>query len=266
MSIDGYIDDASDRRLVLSNEADLDRVDEVRASCDAILVGAGTIRRDNPSLLVRSVARRQGRCARGLPPSPVRVTLTGRGDLDPAARFFTSEAVMPGRHLPGGTVATASSRPAGPGQMTDDQNRTTAGGGSRIVFAGSAAAGRTAERLGAAADVVDAGDPVDLSFVLAFLHARGIRRLMVEGGSSVHTQFLTAGLADELRLAVAPLFVGDSRAPRFVADGGFRWNPGHPARLAEVCRIGDLVALTYALSGQFGSPPTASGQDRTPPS
>ena len=52
-SIDGYIDDASEQRLLLSNDEDLDRVDAVRASCDAILVGAGTVRRDDPRLLVR---------------------------------------------------------------------------------------------------------------------------------------------------------------------------------------------------------------------
>ena len=90
MSVDGCIDDATDARLILSNDADLDRVDEVRAGSDAILVGAGTIRRDNPALLVRSAARRSGRVARGLPASPARVTLTARGDLDPAARFFLS--------------------------------------------------------------------------------------------------------------------------------------------------------------------------------
>ena len=55
MSVDGCIDDATDTRLILSNDADLDRVDEVRAGCDAILVGAGTIRRDNPALLVDPV-------------------------------------------------------------------------------------------------------------------------------------------------------------------------------------------------------------------
>ena len=58
MSIDGYIDTASDERLMLSNEADLDRVDAVRADSDAILVGAATLRNDNPRLLVR--ARRGG--------------------------------------------------------------------------------------------------------------------------------------------------------------------------------------------------------------
>ena len=54
MSLDGYLDDATSRRLVLSNAADLDRVDAVRAGCDAVLVGAGTVRADNPRLLVRS--------------------------------------------------------------------------------------------------------------------------------------------------------------------------------------------------------------------
>ena len=53
LSLDGYLDNASQRRLVLSNAADLDRVDEVRAGCDAILVGAATVRADNPRLLVR---------------------------------------------------------------------------------------------------------------------------------------------------------------------------------------------------------------------
>ena len=37
-SIDGYIDDTTDERLLLSNDEDFDRVDEVRASCDAVLV------------------------------------------------------------------------------------------------------------------------------------------------------------------------------------------------------------------------------------
>jgi len=233
MSIDGFIDDASDRRLVLSNDADLDRVDEVRASCDAILVGAGTIRTDDPRLLVRSPARRRDRVARGLPPSPAKVTLTSRGDLDPAARFFTAAA--PADELDAFARADGSS------------------GSSRIVYVASAGAEIARGRLADVATVVDAGQQIDLSFVLANLVSRGIGRLMVEGGCSVYTQFLTAGLADELELAVAPFFVGDSGAPRFVRDGSFLWNRGHPARLAEVGRLGDVVLLRYALSGPQGS-------------
>lgn len=78
MSIDGYLDDTTAVRLLLSNDADFDRVDAVRAECDAILVGANTIRKDNPRLLVRSQARRDDRIARGLPASPTKVTLTGQ--------------------------------------------------------------------------------------------------------------------------------------------------------------------------------------------
>lgn len=66
MSVDGYIDDSTEVRLLLSNEADFDRVDEVRAGVDAILIGASTIRADNPRLFIRSLERRAARRERGL--------------------------------------------------------------------------------------------------------------------------------------------------------------------------------------------------------
>src|SRR5215470_1444592 len=87
MSIDGYLGSASPRRLELSNDADFDRVDSVRATCDAILVGAATVRNDNPRLLVRSQTRRDARTARGLPPSPIKVTVTERVELDAGFYF-----------------------------------------------------------------------------------------------------------------------------------------------------------------------------------
>ena len=91
VSLDGYLGDQTPR-LALSNEADFDRVDEVRASCDAIMVGAVTVRTDNPRLLVRSQARREERTARGLPSSPKKITVTNRVDLDARSNFFTGEA------------------------------------------------------------------------------------------------------------------------------------------------------------------------------
>jgi 5-amino-6-(5-phosphoribosylamino)uracil reductase len=212
MSIDGYLDTATGARLLLSNDADLDRVDGVRAECDAILVGAGTVRQDNPRLLVRSAERRAVRVACGLPPSPVKVTVTGGAGLDPCANFFA------------------------------------AGDAEKLVYCASAALPQARRLLGAVATVVDGGQPVDLRRVVRDLYDRGVRRLMVEGGGSMHTQFLTADLADELHLVVAPFFVGDSRAPRFVDDGRFPWHPGRRARLMETRQIGDVVLLRYALS------------------
>src|SRR3954469_7318445 len=92
VSLDGYLGDRTPR-LALSNEADFERVDEVRASCDAILVGAVTVRTDNPRLLVRSPARREEREARGLAPSPMKVTVTERVNLDARSNFFTAGEV-----------------------------------------------------------------------------------------------------------------------------------------------------------------------------
>ena len=89
VSLDGYLGDQTPR-LALSNEADFDRVDEVRASCDAIMVGAVTVRTDNPRLLVRSPARREERTARGLPSSPMKITVSERVDLDADSNFFTT--------------------------------------------------------------------------------------------------------------------------------------------------------------------------------
>ena len=217
MSIDGYLDDVADERLLLSNDADFDRVDGVRAGCDAILVGAATIRQDDPRLLVRSAQRRADRQARGQAATPMKVTVTGSCALDAGARFFTLGDV------------------------------------EKLVYCATGTLEQAGKRLGEVATVIDGGDPIDLRRVVADLAARGVRRLMVEGGGTMHTQFLTAGLVDELQLVVAPFFVGDSRAPRFVGDGDFPWGPGHRAELAEVRQIGDVVLLRYKLSDRFGA-------------
>lgn len=89
-SLDGCLDDRTPQRLLLSNAADFDRVDALRASVDAILVGAGTVRADNPRLLVRSSERRAARVARGEPASPLRVVVSGSGKLDRDAHVFTA--------------------------------------------------------------------------------------------------------------------------------------------------------------------------------
>ena len=218
MSLDGYLGGATEQRLMLSNEADFDRVDEVRAGCDAILVGATTVRKDNPRLLVRDAPRRRARTAAGLPASPAKVTVTARGDLDPHCNFFT------------------------------------AGDSEKLVYCSTETVASLRRRLGPLATVVDAGHlPRRMRRVGEDLHARGIRRLMVEGGGTVHTQFLTDGLADELQLVVAPFFVGDSRARRFVDDGRYPWCSDHRAGLVETRAIGDVVLLRYALSDRFES-------------
>ena len=65
VSADGYLDDRSPDRLILSTPEDWAEVHRLRAACDAILVGAETIRRDNPSLLVGDEVLRRERIDRG---------------------------------------------------------------------------------------------------------------------------------------------------------------------------------------------------------
>jgi 5-amino-6-(5-phosphoribosylamino)uracil reductase len=211
VSLDGYLDDATPRRLVLSNSADLDRVDEVRAGCDAILVGANTVRRDDPRLLIRSASRRARRVEQGRQPDPIKVTLTTGGQLPPTAQFFT------------------------------------AGSAAKLVYCPQARQAELAQALPGAAEIVGLPAPVAVSDVLADLAARGVRRLLVEGGGTILTSFLTTALADELQLVLAPFFVGDAAAPRFVGPGCFPFDSGRQMALADVLRMGDLVLLRYLL-------------------
>ncbi|WDV52798.1 dihydrofolate reductase family protein [Streptomyces coeruleorubidus] len=208
VSLDGYLDDTGPERLLLSSPADFDRVDEVRASVDAILIGAGTVRADNPRLLVNSPERRAARTAAGRPEYPLKVTVSGSGDLDPAARFWHT-------------------------------------GGEKVLYTTDKGAER-ARALGLATDATDIvplGGDLDWRRLLTHLHdVRGVRRLMVEGGGLIHTQLLTQGLADELQLVLAPLFVGDPEAPRLFGPGGYQ---SGRLRLLETRRIEDVVLMRY---------------------
>ncbi|KAB1149121.1 5-amino-6-(5-phosphoribosylamino)uracil reductase [Streptomyces luteolifulvus] len=205
VSLDGYLDDTGPERLLLSGPADFDRVDEVRASVDAILVGAGTIRADNPRLLVYSPERRAARVEAGQPEYPLKVTVSGSGDLDPSANFWHT-------------------------------------GGEKIVYTTEKGAERLRQEP-VAADVVALGPELDWRRILEHLHdVRGVRRLMVEGGGRIHTQLLQQGLADELQLVLAPLLVGSPDAPRMFGPGAYQ---GGRLRLVETRRIEDVVLMRY---------------------
>ncbi len=211
VSVDGHIDDTSPERLLLSNAEDFDRVDQVRAECDAILIGAETVRSDNPRLIVKSDARQAARVAAGRTAQPLKVTVTASGRLDPDAKFW--------HH---GT----------------DEHRP-------VVYTTDAGAPKASERLDELADVVALGETVDFGALLDDLGARGVGRLMVEGGSHMHTAFLSAGLADELHLAIGPTLVADSAAPRFVNPARFPGGPTRRMRLVDVTQLGDVAVLRY---------------------
>lgn len=212
VSLDGYLDTRpGEDRLLLSNAADFDRVDSVRASVDAILVGSGTLRADNPRLLVNSEERRAARVAAGQPEYPLKVTITGTGDLDPDWKFW--------HH-----------------------------GGEKLVLAvGNKAAEKARANLGDLATIQ--GVPTEATWQTA-LDILGdvynVQRLMVEGGGTIHTQLLEEALADELQLVIAPLLVGQPDAVRMIGPANYLGGPTARLRLLETRQIGDVVLLRYA--------------------
>lgn len=119
-------------------------------------------------------------------------------------------------------------------------------GGDKLVYCPDSVVAKLRDRLGDLAEVAGLGETVDFGAMLDDLGTHGIGRLMVEGGGTIHTRFLTTGLADEIQLAVAPFFVGEALAPRFVEPGIFPSDAGHRMTLIEVRPIGDVALLRFA--------------------
>ncbi|MEC3915589.1 RibD family protein [Nocardia sp. CDC160] len=221
VSLDGYIDDMVPERLYLSNDRDFDGVDALRAECDAILIGAETVRRDNPRLWLRSEERRAARATAGKPENLLKVTVTRSGDIDPAARMFHHHVEA----------------------------------GKPLVYTTFEGAAKIGDRLDTVAEVITVTDPDFWGALLDDLGRRGIARLIVEGGTHIHTAFLASGLADELRYAVAPLLIGQAEAPRFVGPAEFPGGSRRRLEFLDASVLDDVVVLRYRPKGTSATAP-----------
>lgn len=210
MSVDGYIDDASNERLILSDEADFDRVDEERAKCDAILLGADTVRNDNPRVLIKSEERKKQRLANNKPTDLRKITITSSGDFSKDSKFFTY------------------------------------GESKKLVYCNEKTSDKLSNELGELAEVIPfKGDHINPEFILNDLYNKGIKRLMIEGGSKILTMFLSKGLFDEFQVSVAPFFVGEDNAVSIVNASKFINDKNNRMKVKNVEMIGDCVLLTY---------------------
>ena len=170
VSSDDRIGAAGHKPVAISGEAARARVHLLRAQCDAILVGIGTVLADDPLL----TCRLPGMAAR----SPVRVV------LDRALR------------LPGSSQLVHSARQTPLWVATSELSEAPA-----AMKLG--AAGAQVIRL---PPTNEAG--LDLMAVLHALSDKGITRLLVEGGARVASSFVRAGLADEFWLLRGPQPIG----------------------------------------------------------
>ena len=177
-SLDGCVATAAGDSYYVTGPQSLLHLHRLRALCDAVLVGAGTVAADDPQLTTRRVPG----------PNPVRVVLDPTARLDGRARVL-HDAAAPTLWLCDARHAAAA--------------RERLGG-----LAGAAAEVVAVEALLDTADPARGPDPAR---VLATLAARGLRLVFVEGGGVTVSRFLAAGVLDRLHLVIAPVLIGDGR-------------------------------------------------------
>ena len=148
---------------------------QVRAYCDGVCVGAGTVAADDPLLNNRSGAGRQ----------PARVVLDGSLRIPPTGQLVRTAGQIP--------LLIATSRAAIKDHPTQVEALRSAG--AQIVELPAGESGRG-----------------DLHALLDDLGRRQWTYLLVEGGPTVLDSFLNAGLADELMVFVSPLRAGEADA------------------------------------------------------
>ena len=158
LSADGKVGAAGRRPVAITGEAVRAQVHRMRAMNDAILIGIGTALADDPQLTCRLPGLEKQ--------SPVRVVLDTDLRLPPGGALATSA-----RETPVWVVTAA--------EASGDAARVLYAQGAELLHA-PARAGR-----------------LDLAAVVRLLAARGITRLMVEGGPTVAASFVAADLVDE---------------------------------------------------------------------
>jgi len=186
MSADGKISSVERKQTIISGKEDFDRVDSLKAECDAIMVGVGTVLADNPSLTVKSENRREERKRAGKDENPLRIV------VDSKARTPVDAAIL------------------------------NKGEGKRIIAVSEQAIVEDVDRLGEKAEIMVCGmEEVDLKHLLYLLWQRGVSRLMVEGGATLNWSLVSQKLVDEIYIYVGNIIIGGGDAPTLVDGKGF---------------------------------------------
>lgn len=185
-TVDGKITSVRREEPKFTSRLDKKTMDRLRAEADAVLVGAGTLRADDPPLQVRNPEMKAYRASLGKPDGLVNVLVTRSARVDPASRFFRDERAR------GHIVATVEDAPP-----------------------------ENVARLASVARVWTIGrGSVDLPELLRRLKADGIERLLVEGGGDLNWGFVHGDLFDELYVTIAPALLGGRDAPTLCEGDG----------------------------------------------
>jgi 2,5-diamino-6-(ribosylamino)-4(3H)-pyrimidinone 5'-phosphate reductase len=185
-SADGKIDTFERKGSAISSKRDKERVDQLRADADAILVGGKTLLGELPKLTVKNEALREARVKRGMSPNPIKVGVITNADIPLESDFIK----------------------AGPARV--------------VIFTTLQTSKRQLETLrtnGVEVYVHDA-QRVDLRKMVETLGDLGVKRLMVEGGGTINFELLRLKLVDELMIYIAPMIFGGEQAPTLASGLG----------------------------------------------
>ncbi|MDY6959016.1 MAG: 2,5-diamino-6-(ribosylamino)-4(3H)-pyrimidinone 5'-phosphate reductase [Halobacteriota archaeon] len=213
MSADGKISTIDRIQIRISDDIDFDRVDELRAGSDAIIVGIGTVLSDDPSLTVKSDERKKERVRRGEDENPIRVVVDSR-----ARTPIDSDILKKGK-------------------------------GKRIIFVSEDAPEGNIESLMRYSEVISVGkDKVDLEEMLQKLGRMGVKRVMVEGGATLNWAFLSGKLVDELYVYIGYFIMGGKGAPTLVDGEGFKIRTEMPElELIDLQKMENGMVLKWCI-------------------
>jgi riboflavin biosynthesis pyrimidine reductase len=249
-SVDGKIDTFERHGAAISSETDRARVDALRASVDAVMVGGHTVADEDPRLTVKSAELRAVRVARGLSENPAKVGVVSHLDLNPEGRFVTAGPARVIVFTP--AIATdTSGTPSDQGQTDSgtprDQGQTISvttlpeeeerGPGTTLRHATGDGADIVRALHEKGVEIFAIGDGrVDLQEAMRTLRELGMERVLVEGGGTLNFELIRLNLVDELNVYIAPMIFGGSSAPT-LADGA-----GLPAEAARKLTRTDVQA------------------------
>jgi riboflavin biosynthesis pyrimidine reductase len=214
-SIDGAVE-VNGATAALSSPADQWVMGLLRRQCDAVLLGAGTLRAEAYGPLTLDEAGRSWRQHQGKPEHPTLVIVSGSLDLDPGSPALREAPARP-------VVLTHSQAPA--------------------------ARRRALEPV---ANVLTVGDrTVDLAAAVSQLHDRGLRQILCEGGPHLLGGLTAADLVDELCLTISPVLTG-AGAGRITAG---RTSPLRRMALRQALAADNFLLLRYRRESPASTPP-----------